>query len=208
MKLTELQGSYDSIFSLGRRCLTAMHLEENKLRSGAGVFDWLFAPELSSVNHLIKTRFHRFMDYDNLRIIGKTNHSYIVYDEYSHIYSYHDFPLSCNSAHHLRTYLDFRRKLVDRIHRFNNQLEQGGLFLFIRIQGLLRDATELERVLAERVSGDFRVLIVNEGICDDIVEIDWGLTKTCVIEIPHTDVHPFVNAHHWTRILEGVKLAI
>jgi hypothetical protein len=208
MKLKDLRGTYDSVFSLGRRCLTAIHMEENKLRSYPGVFDWMLAPELASVNYMIKHRFQGFMELQNMQVVGKTDHNYIVYDAMSHFYSYHDFSLLKNRYNQLHTYPEFKLKLNHRIERFNERLDEDSIFLFVRVQGSYRDVTELERVLSERVRGDFRILIVNEGKMDHIVEIDWGLEKTCVIEVAYTDTHPFVNDYQWSRMLEGIRIAI
>lgn len=206
MRLQDLQGTYNSVFSLGRRCLTAIHLEENRLRTFPGIIDWMAAPELSSINYLIKHRFARFMEIENMQVVGKYNQQFIVYDDYSHIYSYHDFFIDDNTEHHLHTYMEFKLKLNKRIERFLACLENDEKVLFVRIQGLYRDVVELQKVLAETVTNDFRVLVVNNGTRNKVVELDWNIDKVCVIEIPNTDVHSFKNAHLWSHALQGIKV--
>jgi len=206
VRLQDLQGTYSSVVSLGRSCLTALHLEENKLRTFASVIDWMLVPELASINYLIKHRFERFMDLENMRIVGKYNQQYIVYDEVSHIYSYHDFSRIENSVKRLHTYPEFKMKLDKRINRFLSILEQDDFILFVRIQGLYRDVKNLQQVLSESVKHDYRVLIVNEGSNNQIKEIDWGLDKICVIEIPYTEIHPFVNADLWGKALGQIRV--
>lgn len=206
MRLQDLHGTYSSVVSLGRRCLTTIHLEENKLRSFSGVIDWMLAPELASVNYLIKNQFERFMDLENMRIVGKYNQQYVVYDVLSHVYSFHDFYIDDNSERRLHTYPEFKMRLNGRIKRFLNVLDQDELILFVRIQGNYRDVKELQQVLSESVKHDFRILIVNEGKKNEVVEIDWKLDKTCVIEIPYTEVHPFVNAELWSEALRHIHI--
>ncbi|GJM69732.1 hypothetical protein HMSSN036_19480 [Paenibacillus macerans] len=92
MKLADLKGGYDAIFSLGDLCLSSLQLEKNNLRPYAGVFDWVASPNLDDVCRLIDTRFKGFMELENLRVGGVTETGMIwVTDDANSIISSHDF---------------------------------------------------------------------------------------------------------------------
>jgi hypothetical protein len=118
MRLQELKGSYDAIFSLGDLCLSSIQLQNNNLRPYSGVLDWMASPKLSDVNRLLKNRFIGFMDLPNLRIIGYADDNICVSDEAYHFVSNHDFEVGPNTLTHLGTYPEVREKFDRRLNVF------------------------------------------------------------------------------------------
>lgn len=187
MRLIDIQHNYDTIFSLGDRCLTANKLRHFKLRPYAGIVDWMLTPKLSKIVDLLQNRCDKFMNeatmvcdgYNNL-IIGHLLLRDTLYD----VTSVHDFPIEKNTPENWETYSEFKTKLDRRIQRFFNKLETCSIILFVRIGGTYEEARRLEEVLSKIVVGKFRVLILNEIPNRRLIEYDWGLQYTCSIGIP------------------------
>lgn len=62
MKLQDIKGSYNAIYSLGDLCLASIQLKQNNLRTFAGVLDWAGSPILPDVTRLLQNRFAGLMD--------------------------------------------------------------------------------------------------------------------------------------------------
>lgn len=206
MKLEDLKGTYDAIFSLGDLCLAAIQLEKNHLRPFAGVLDWMASYNLSDVNRLLTNRFAGFMEYRNLTTIGAASEKlWLVVDSEYNFISNHDFFTHNNFPPHLAAYPEIKAKYDRRIARFLDKMENGRNILFIRTEGTLEQARELESILSGLVKHDFKVLLIqhNKDI-SDMVENDWPLKKVISLQLPDEERWEGNNAL-WSRILANVS---
>ncbi len=205
MKLAELKGDYDGIFSLGDLCLASIQLKKNNLRPYSGVLDWMGSPQLSDVNRLLMNRFDGFMELENLRVVGDANEEMLlVLDEFYQILSNHDFSKVRNTPAHLAAYPEVKNKFDRRIQRFLDKADRGQRLLFIRTEGEFYDAYDLQAVLTDLVRHDFRVLLVNHADVGGIVELDWPLEKVCAVRFPNSEKWEG-NNHLWKIALDGIN---
>jgi hypothetical protein len=205
MRVADLKGGYDAIISLGDLCLPSLQLEKNDLRTYAGVLDWMGSPNLSDVNRLLRNRFIGFMELPYMRIGGYANDRVWVMDEVYHIVSNHDFYTDKNTLTQLVTYPEVREKIDRRIKRFFDQAATCKKILFIRTEGDLEEARDLEAILSGMITNDFRVLLVKHSNVEGIIELDWPLKKVCAIELPDKEKWNG-NDYYWQAILEGIQL--
>ncbi|EXX86296.1 peptidase [Paenibacillus darwinianus] len=206
MKLTELKGSYDAIYSLGDLCLAAIQLEKNGLRPFAGPLDWMSSPNLTDVNRLLANRFAGFMDYHNLSVVGKASERlYLVRESAYNVYSNHDFFTHNNFPPHLAAYPEVKAKYDRRVARFLEKTTTAECILFIRTVGTWEQATALEAVLSALVVHDFRVLLVNHTAVLGLVEDDCSLPNVCAVQLPDNEIW---KGHDriWTELLTGIRL--
>ena len=165
-----MKGNYDAIISLGNLCLPSLQLEKNDLRTYAGVLDWMGSPSLSDVNRLLKNRFIGFMELPYMRIGGYATEGRLwVKDEVYNIVSNHDFYADQNSLTHLATYPEVKEKFDRRIKRFFEQAASCKKILFIRTEGDLEEAKELQNILSKIIKHDFRVLQVRHSNVGGII---------------------------------------
>ncbi|MED1741305.1 DUF1796 family putative cysteine peptidase [Bacillus swezeyi] len=211
MNLKVIEGHYDAVFSLGHLCLAAIQLRKNNLRPFAGPLDWVSTHSLTDLNRLLQNRFAGFMDPKNLRIIGyntgekKEGSTIYVVDDFYNIGSVHDFDAEENTLDHLATYPAVMEKFNRRINRFLEKMSTGSRLLFVRTEGSLEEAQELERILSDLVQHDFHVLLVRHSNVTGIVEKNWPLQKVCAVELPDKEIWES-NNDLWTSMLEGVKI--
>ncbi|QGQ94908.1 peptidase [Paenibacillus psychroresistens] len=206
MRVADLKGNYDAIISLGDLCLPSLQLEKNDLRTYAGVLDWMGSPNLSDVNRLLKNRFIGFMELPYMRIGGYADEGRLwVKDEVYNIVSNHDFYADQNTLTHLATYPEVREKFDRRIKRFFQQAATCRKILFIRTEGDLEEARELQGILSKLIKHDFRILLVRHSNVGGIIELDWPLKKVCAIELPNEEKWNG-NDNYWQAILEGIEL--
>lgn len=206
MKLKELKGSYNAIFSLGDLCLAAIQLEKNNLRPFAGVFDWMASYNLPDVNRALINRFDKFMEYRNLQVIGNASDKlFLVADTEYNFISNHDFYTHSNFPPHLAAYPEIKEKYDRRIKRFLEKMETAENILFIRTEGTLEQATELERILKGLVKHKFKVLMVHHVLGEtSLVDEEWPLEHVCSVRMPD-DERWEGNNELWTRILQNVS---
>jgi hypothetical protein len=212
MNLEDIKGTYDSIFSLGHFCLSAIQMKKNNLRPFAGVLDWVGSPSLPDVNRLLRNRFVGFWEPSNMRVIGHaTPKDLLVSDDAYKIYFNHDFKTDINTPTHLAAFPDVKEKYNRRIQRFLEKMTTSQRILFIRTKGTLEEVRELEMVLAEMVKNDFQILLVNHTNVNRITEKNWPLKKVCVVELPGQGKRgePLSNEndHYWKMIFNGVNIA-
>jgi hypothetical protein len=205
MKLQDIKGTYDAIYSLGDLCLASIQLRQNNLRLFAGVLDWMASPQLSDVNRLLKYRFMDFMDLSHLRIIGYADDKICVADDVYHMVSNHDFIVGKNTLTHLGGYPEVKEKFERRIRRFLEKAETSRNMLFVRTEGDEEDAAELQDVLSGLVRHDFKVLIVNHTDVSGLVEDAWPLDKVCSVQLPAVNKWTG-NDHLWKTLLNGVHI--
>ncbi|WP_391118183.1 DUF1796 family putative cysteine peptidase [Psychrobacillus sp. L3] len=206
MKLKQLKGDYDAIFSLGDLCLTSIQLKKHNLRSYSGVLDWVASPTLSSVNQLLENRFMGFMEKDNLRVLGYADSCICVSDDGYNIVSNHDFDKKTNTLEHLDSYLEVKEKYERRIERFLAEMVAAKRILFIRTEGSFEDTLILQEVLSKLVKHDFRVLIINHTKVKRMVEKNWPLEKVCSLEFPNLEIWEG-NNELWNEVLNGISLS-
>ena len=211
MNLQEMKGQYDAVFSLGHLCLSAIQLRKNNLRPFAGPIDWMTSHSLADVNRLLRNRFSDFMRPVNLRVLGynsgekEEGSTIYVRDDYYGVESVHDFDADQNTLDDLMTYPEVMEKYNRRINRFLEQMSESNRILFVRTEGSLEEARELELVLSELVQHDFSVLFVRHTDATGIDEIDWQLEKICAVELPDTEIWEGNNAL-WSELFEGITL--
>ncbi|QDZ77200.1 DUF1796 family putative cysteine peptidase, partial [Bacillus cereus] len=137
MKLVDIQGNYDAIFSLGNACLVSNRLREYNLRFYTGIIDWMLSPNLLQVINLLQNRFRNFMKIENLIWDGYDayNITLALKDTMYDITSIHDFSITRNTPTNLKTYAEFKTILDRRIQRFLTKLNTCQKILFVRIGG-------------------------------------------------------------------------
>ncbi|MGM1021834.1 MAG: DUF1796 family putative cysteine peptidase [Bacillota bacterium] len=207
MRLAQLAGEYDAVFSLGQNCTPAIQLEKNRLRPFAGVLDWMMSDTLSDVNRLLENRFAGFMDLPNLSVIGTSQLNYMVRDIDYNVISVHDFPQERNTSADLATYPEFREKLDRRIERFFAKTQKAQRSLFVRMLGTYAEVEELERILSGMMAHEFRLLIVNCSGVTELTELDWQLANVCAVEMPFADVWNYQSDPHWRMLFQGMSLS-
>lgn len=205
MKLKELKGDYDAIFSLGDLCLASIQLERKQLRPYAGVLDWMASYNLSDVNRALANRFANFMEYRNLKTVGNASDKlYLVMDNEYNFISNHDFFTHNNFPPHLAAYPEIKAKYDRRVARFLDKMEHAANILFIRTEGTLEQATELEAVLSRLVKHSFKVLLIQHNPqIFKMVENNWPLKRVYSVQFPDQDKWK-LNDRLWDRVLEGV----
>lgn len=208
MKLSEITGTYDVIFSLGHNCLAADQLTRVMLRKIGGVIDWVESPSLSSVSHLLRNRFANFMEFPNLSITGINDNAgcYIVRDIAHDIFSHHDFPLAENTPEQLNSYPQLVEKITRRIPRFLETLQSAGKILFIRTEAALDETAELLEVLDGMVPGKYNLLVINHAAVHGIVETPWPFSNVCALQIPQVTDMFHDNDYIWRAILYGFRV--
>lgn len=211
MRLTDLKGNYDAIFSLGDLCLASLQLRKINLRPFAGPLDWMSSPSLPNVSRLLKNRFAGYMDKSNLIPSGystgvDSSEQYLCLTDMGYqIVSSHDFKASQNTFSNLATYPEVRAKFDRRIKRFLEMLSTGKRILFIRTEGSFDEVLELETVLSELVKNDFAILLVNHTGTNQLIEKDWPVEKVCAIDLPNIEKWEG-NNHYWRDILNGISI--
>ncbi|KYG94792.1 DUF1796 family putative cysteine peptidase [Paenibacillus jamilae] len=207
MRLAQLAGEYEAVFSLGQNCTPAIQLEKNRLRPFAGVLDWMMSDTLSDVNRLLENRFAGFMDLPNLSVVGTSQLNYMVRDIAYNVISVHDFPQERNTSSDLVTYPEFKEKIDRRIERFFAKTQMAKRSLFVRMLGTYEEVEELERILSGMVANEFRLLVVNCSGVTELTEVDWQLPHVCAVEMPFADVWNYKSDPHWRTLFKEMTLS-
>ncbi|OPH48668.1 peptidase [Paenibacillus ferrarius] len=205
MRLVDLKGSYDAIFSLGGLCVPAMQLEKNALRPYSGVLDWMISNRLSDVNRLLQQRFEGFMELPYLQILGYAGQQLLVLDTRYSFISNHDFSIRKNSLTQLTAYPEVKAKYERRIARFWDVLATRRRILFVRSGDAFEHVEELQAILTELVAYDFSLLFVQHAVVPDLVDKDCPLENVCWVQLPNQEIW-HNNDHLWRRLLEGIQL--
>ncbi|WP_242450849.1 DUF1796 family putative cysteine peptidase [Priestia endophytica] len=224
LNLQDIKGSYDAVFSLGSACNPALQFQRLNLRRlTSSPLDWSYSPFLSDVNRLLKNSFKGFMELKNMRVVNDKGDyvyahdgapvvpdkeiqiptkSYVIQDTLYNIFSAHDFPIIANQSW-LVTYPSFKKTLNYRIYRFLKKVANSESVLFVRWVANYNEAVELQSILSHMVKGRFNVLILNPvEYLEEITEVDWGLDRTCVVNVP-SDPN---SDSTWDHVLNGVTL--
>jgi len=206
MKLQDIKGTYDAIYSLGDLCLGSIQLQQNNLRTFAGVLDWMGSPDLGRVNLLLKNRFSGFMDPTHLKIIGYAGDKYVcVMDEVYYAVSNHDYEIGPNSLYQLGSYAEVKAKYDRRIRRFLEKAASCERMLFVRTEGSREEAAELQTILSGLVRHDFNVLVINHTAAPGLIEEEWSLDKVCAVQLPA--LNKWTDNHHlWKKMFEDIYL--
>lgn len=206
MKLDEIKGGYDVLYSLGHNCLPASQLNHSKIRNVAGVIDWMISPHLSGVSALLRDRFQYIMLRDNLRYYGASADSgcYVIRDAAYDLYSVHDFPMEDNDPEILQSYSGLKQKLDYRASRFLQLMRSGKRIFFLRTEATSYETEELLHILDNLVAGEYKLLVVNHAQVSEIVQIDYLLPNVCTLLIPEV-ANMFQDNHNlWRTILDGI----
>lgn len=207
MRLADLKGEYDGIFSLGSLCLTAIQLERNGLRPYAGPVDWLASYTLPDVSRFIRARCAGFMERGSLRYELTFGGTHLIVREllYNFI-SNHDFFVSQNDPGRLEMYSHVKAKYDLQIARFLERAENGRRLLFVRCGGSRQEVEELRDTLDGFVGHTYALLHVCETNTQTLRELDWGLDRVCAVELPG-DQHSIWTGNHrfWHHMLSGIS---
>lgn len=206
MRIADLKGTYDAIFSLGDLCLASMQLEKFDLRPYAGPLDWMATYNLADVNRLLRNHFANFMEYNNLVVENRiSDQLYLVRETNYDFLSNHDFFTHNNFPPYLAAYPEVKAKYDRRVQRFMEKMAYSRNILFIRTEGSFEHAQELQTVLSGLVAHDFKVLLINHTAVPNVVETDWPLEKICSIQLPNGEKWDG-NDHLWADIFNGIHL--
>lgn len=206
MRLNEIKGAYNAIFSLGENCIPALKLRKYNLRVFAGPFDWVGSPNLPKVTNLLGTNFSNFLNEDNLIVPQYASDEDLLVVDKNHLISFnHDFKTDVNTLHQLSGLPQVQKKYENRINRFMDALKTSQRLLFIRTEATIKDTLELEKVLSQLVRHNYTILIVNHTPVKEIVELDWKINNVCAIEIPNEEIWEG-NDTLWERIFQGITL--
>ncbi len=207
MRIADIKGKYDDIFSLGQLCYISIQLEKNGLRPYSGVLDWVGSPNLSSVNRLLLNRFQGFMDRHQMECIGTAGDKlYLVQDKLYDIYSNHDFFVAQNDPKLLEAYPSVKTKYDRRVARFLEKVDTAERLLFVRSGGTYEEAKELLEILDDLVRNDYVLLFLDPGQADEIEENDWPLERVCSVNVPHVDKLWNDSDHIWKELFAGIEL--
>ncbi|MBW7475371.1 papain-like cysteine peptidase [Paenibacillus oenotherae] len=203
MRLEQIKGEYNAVFSLGRKCLASIQLHKHHLRPYSGVLDWMISDDLCTVNLLLYNRFANFMELPNMKL-EKAANGHIYRDHLYNILLVHDLPLDANEVHNLYYFDDFKVKLNRRIERFYEKAATCRKILFVRLGGSFDEAQQLQAILSQLVTHDFRVLLINDSPDYKIVDNNWPLEKVCSIQMPLE----FECNELWHVVLQGITLQV
>ena len=207
MKLDEIKGPYNAIFSLGENCIPALKLRKYNLRQMAGPFDWVGTPKLKNVNALINTNFANFLNLSNLVIPQyASTEDVLVVDSVNYVSFNHDFKTDVNTLTDLPSLPQVQEKYFNRINRFMTMLSTSQRLLFIRTNATTTDIMELENILSRMVKNEFSILVVNHTHVKELLEVDWNINNVCTIELPNEEIWEGNNSW-WEFIFQGITLA-
>ncbi|WP_028595720.1 DUF1796 family putative cysteine peptidase [Paenibacillus assamensis] len=204
MRLDQIRGVYDGVFSLGSKCLGAIQLREHGLRPCSGVLDWMLSPSLPHVCKLLELRFQNFMSPSNLTFVKQDSGEQLLYDLNYKVTLVHDLALDWSTMKHdLNAYPVFHEKLIRRITRFLHICDSGYRLLFVRLHGTMDEVQQLESVLSHLVRGNFHILLINNGEKYEMVEEPCSLERVCAIRMPlEVEIKPL-----WDEVLRGIILS-
>lgn len=207
MRLADIKGTYQAIFSLGDLCLISIQLEKNNLRPSTGPLDWMASFRLRDVSRLLANRFAGFMDRNHLVVEKQISDAlYLVSEKKYNLLINHDFFTHNNSPDNLAAYPAIKAKYDQRVQRFLHKCQTCPKILFIRTEGTLEEVEELQRVLSGLVAYDFNILLINHSNeVQTIVENPFPLEKVCSLQLPETGKWD-LNDRLWAFILSGIHL--
>ncbi|WP_217596401.1 DUF1796 family putative cysteine peptidase [Cohnella sp. GbtcB17] len=206
MRLAEIKGEYDGIFSLGELCLSSIQLERCGLRPFAGPLDWMSTPKLADVNRLLENRFDGFMDRDHLTYVDHASDKLLLVKENVYnAFSNHDFFVHRNTPALLEDHSAVKLKYERRAARLLDKAASAKRLLFVRCGGSMEEAIGLQKALSGLVSHEYRVLLVNHTDVATLTETAWPLERVCTVELPgHPDVIWKGNNAFWDTMLSGI----
>ncbi|MEK0316722.1 DUF1796 family putative cysteine peptidase [Cohnella sp. 56] len=211
MRLSEIKGEYDGIFSLGYLCLTAIQLERNGLRPYAGPLDWLASYTLPDVSRLLRNRCEGLMARDHLHYEGTfaDTHHLIRETAYNLILN-HDFFAHDNDPHRLERYPAVKSKYDYLTARFLERAANGRRLLFVRCGGSREEVEELRDALDGFVAHDYVLLHVCESAAaKTLKENDWALARVCAVELPGEHDAVWTGNHRlWHYMLSGISYRV
>lgn len=211
MKLENIKGNYDAIYSLGDLCLVALQLRKNNLRPHAGPLDWMATPFIPNLIQLLENRFEDYMKRENLLSSGystgvdQTTQYLCLTDMTYLIVSSHDFKASENTFSNLETYPFVKAKFDRRINRFLDSIENGKRTLFIRTEGSFNEIFKLNSALSKLVKNEYTLLVINHAPTNTLIEKNWPMSNVCSIDLPNKEKW-HENDHYWKEIFNGISI--
>ncbi|MCT2346911.1 DUF1796 family putative cysteine peptidase [Niallia taxi] len=206
MKLNEIKGEYDAVYSLGENCLPAMKMRQFHLRPFAGPLDWVGIQYVHKVAKLIRTYFTDFLAEENLVPTGYASDSDLLVYDIDNIISFnHDFKTDRNTLDNLMDLPVVKEKYYRRITRFIQSVQTDNRILFIRTVASIEEIIELQSALREVVKGDFTLLVINHYPITELIEQECYIENVCSICLPNEDIWDG-NNHHWQQIFNGISI--
>lgn len=131
-----MQKKYDLIFGIGEACSCTESLRRANLQICSFPFDWLYGSDFIGRCKILTSKFHRFIEKNDLADTGKTNldtHNLceVYHNTYNDITFNHDFPANLNFQ---EAYLPIRQKYNRRINRLLSQIENSSKILIVYIE--------------------------------------------------------------------------
>ncbi|WP_058302130.1 DUF1796 family putative cysteine peptidase [Gorillibacterium timonense] len=206
MDLQGLAGTYDAVFSIGYNGQPSIQRIKNRLYANPGPLDWMLS-DLPDVGRLLENRFEGFMDRNRLRIIGKDQNElfHLVQDSLYRVISAQDFSIHHDPDGQLPDYPAFARRLHTRAQHFLYELERSRMSLFIRTGATWEQTVHFVKLLDERLTYDYRLLVVNYGGSNGITDCFWPLERVCGIRLPVVSGWTSQDAL-WKILLAGVNI--
>ena len=128
--------TYDSVWSLGQWCATAMAMKKLGLRSASGPFDWMMGREMPvrAYVDLLTTEFAGFFLRENMQKVCDSPMEGTEYwkDTKQGLEIRHDFMLGVPFE---ANYVNFHIRMGRRIGRLLKLLRSGGRMLFVHWRG-------------------------------------------------------------------------
>ncbi|CAI6032562.1 DUF1796 family putative cysteine peptidase [Cohnella sp. JJ-181] len=207
MRLADIKGNYDGIFSLGHLCLTAIQLERNGLRPFAGPIDWMASYTLPDVSRFIRNRCAGFMERGHLQYectFAGTHH--LVRESAYNFILNHDFFASQCDPYLLETYPYVKTKYDKQRYRLLERAANGKRLLFVRCGGTFEEVRELRDALNGFVTRDYNLLHVSETDTPMLRETEWPLARVCSVELPGDHDAVWIGNHaYWQYMLNGIN---
>lgn len=205
MQFSEIQRSYNAIFSLGQNCYPSIHLQRHRLRPFSGVFDWILSHSLKDVNRLLENKFSNFLNINNLSFVSYWSNGteLMLKDNFYNVNSAHDFQVPPNTPTSWPSYPEIKEKYKRRIERFFKTLETSEWILFVRLGGTYNEIVDLEKMLNKMVKHQFRLLVIADP--NLVINKDSSLKYTYIVEHPIT-TELCVEPDLWDELFKGIKV--
>lgn len=212
----------DCAISIGKWCICAKQLKNNKLRQMSSPIDWMRTGSLDDVAHLFETKFSDFFKKIDVSEKKRNDGNRTVYDTKNDIKSIHYMP--CKTPFK-KAFPEFKQKMRQRARRLDKTLSNSKSVLLVNCReypkkyGKNSTDNELKR-FARRFSAAYpnlkKIYLIdvhqakNEKIKKRIIfkNRKFEITQYKFNNIDYKKHKPpFGNDQAWKEILKNVKLS-
>jgi len=214
LKLQEIKKTYDIIIPCGSSCAPTLNLRRLGLRKFSLPLDWVYAESFAEVGRIYRNRFKEYMELKNLTLINgsakyfdddvtiQAVNTYFVKDNYYKVTSVHDFPILPDQKW-FETYPNYKKKLNERIARFNETIDKSNSILFVRWATNYEHAFLFHQAMKDMLKEKFSVLIlIPSDNTTSISELEWNLENVCVVQVPNRINDDSI----WNHVYKGIQL--